>query len=86
MAEQPVFLSNEDVVRFLSYDELIPRLEEVLGKFSRGDSSEVVQPVRSVIPIHNHNGYEDGAEHPDSQSLYTRLIINTDFLLTGSWG
>lgn len=59
MAEQPVFLSDDVVARFLSYDELIPRLEEVLGQFSRGDSSEVVQPVRSVMPIHNHHGYED---------------------------
>ncbi|KAK3529331.1 hypothetical protein QTP70_029143 [Hemibagrus guttatus] len=57
MAEQPVFLSDDVVARFLSYDELILRLEEVLGQFSREDSSEVVQPVRSVMPIHNHNGY-----------------------------
>ncbi|KAB5555376.1 hypothetical protein PHYPO_G00033320 [Pangasianodon hypophthalmus] len=57
MAEQPVFLSNDVVARFLSYDELIPRLEEVLGRFSRGSSSDVVQPVRSVIPIHNHSGF-----------------------------
>ncbi|XP_060795595.1 ketimine reductase mu-crystallin [Neoarius graeffei] len=57
MAEQPVFLSKDAVKRFLSYDELIPRLEEVLGKFSGGDSSDMVQPVRSVIPIGNHNGF-----------------------------
>ncbi|MCI4384109.1 hypothetical protein PGIGA_G00034760 [Pangasianodon gigas] len=57
MADQPVFLSNDVVARFLSYDELIPRLEEVLGKFSRGNSSDVVQPVRCVIPIHNHSGF-----------------------------
>ncbi|KAG7325303.1 hypothetical protein KOW79_011619 [Hemibagrus wyckioides] len=57
MAEQPVFLSDDVVARFLSYDELIPKLEEVLGQFSRGVSSEVVQPVRSVMPIHNHHGY-----------------------------
>lgn len=58
MTEQPVFLSNDVVARFLSYDDLIPRLEDVLGKFSRGDSSDVVQPVRCVIPMHKHNGYE----------------------------
>lgn len=57
MADPPVFLSDEVVARFLSYDELIPRLEDVLGKFSQGNSSEVVQPVRSVIPIHNHSGF-----------------------------
>ncbi|MCJ8738365.1 hypothetical protein PDJAM_G00034740 [Pangasius djambal] len=57
MADQPVFLRDDVVARFLSYDELIPRLEEVLGKFSRGNSSDVVQPVRSVIPIHSHSGF-----------------------------
>ncbi|NP_001188187.1 ketimine reductase mu-crystallin [Ictalurus punctatus] len=57
MTEQPVFLSNDVVARPLSYDDLIPRLEEVLGKFSRSDSSDVVQPVRSVIPIKNHSGF-----------------------------
>lgn len=71
MAEQPVFLSNDVVKRFLSYDDLIPRLEEVLGKFSRGYSSDVVQPVRSVIPIHNHSGYEEDPSRSDHTSLLT---------------
>ncbi|KAF4085296.1 hypothetical protein AMELA_G00115610 [Ameiurus melas] len=57
MAEQTVFLSDDVVARFLRYDDLIPRLEEVMGKFSQSDSSDVVQPVRSAIPIHNHNGF-----------------------------
>nr|ADO27817.1 mu-crystallin-like protein [Ictalurus furcatus] len=57
MTEQPVFLNNDVVAPLLSYDDLIPRLEEVLGKFSRSDSSDVVQPVRSVIPIQNHSGF-----------------------------
>ncbi|XP_027033460.1 ketimine reductase mu-crystallin [Tachysurus fulvidraco] len=55
--EQPVFLTDDVVARFLRYDELIPRLEEVLGKFSLSDSTEVVQPVRCVVPINKHNGY-----------------------------
>lgn len=58
MVDQPVFLSDDVVARLLSYDDLIPRLEEVMGKFCRGDSSGVVQPVRSVIPINPHSGYE----------------------------
>lgn len=66
MTEQPVFLSNDVVARLLSYDDLIPRLEEVLGKFSRSDSSDVVQPVRSVIPIKNHSGYEHDPSHSES--------------------
>lgn len=66
MTEQPVFLNNDVVAPLLSYDDLIPRLEEVLGKFSRSDSSDVVQPVRSVIPIKNHSGYEHDPSHSES--------------------
>ncbi|XP_036428197.1 ketimine reductase mu-crystallin [Colossoma macropomum] len=57
MAQQPVFLSDDVVARLLRYDDLIPRLEEALGKFSLRDRAEVVQPVRSVMPIENHNGF-----------------------------
>ncbi|KAI5627362.1 ketimine reductase mu-crystallin [Silurus asotus] len=57
MAAEPVFLRDDVVAGFLSYDELIPRLEEVLGKFSRSVNTGVVQPVRSVIPLHQHNGF-----------------------------
>ncbi|XP_053366874.1 ketimine reductase mu-crystallin-like [Clarias gariepinus] len=56
MPEQPVYLSNDVVTRLLTYEDLIPRLEEVMGGFSRG-SADVVQPVRSVLPIHNHSGF-----------------------------
>ncbi|XP_062859419.1 ketimine reductase mu-crystallin [Trichomycterus rosablanca] len=57
MAEQPVFLSDDVVAAVLNYGELIPRLEAVLGKFSRCEGAEVVQPVRSVLPINNHHGF-----------------------------
>ncbi|KAM9462195.1 ketimine reductase mu-crystallin-like [Clarias gariepinus] len=76
MPEQPVFLSNEDVTRLLTYEDLVPRLELVMGGFSRR-SGDVVQPVRSELLIHNHSGcfglmpayiaYED--------TLCTKLLV-----------
>ncbi len=58
MSESSVLLNKHEVERLLSYDDLIPRLESVMGKFSKRDSSEIIQPVRSVVPIQQHNGYE----------------------------
>ncbi|XP_072523845.1 ketimine reductase mu-crystallin [Salminus brasiliensis] len=57
MSRQPVFLSDDVVARLLRYEDLIPRLEEALRKFSLRHGSEVLQPVRSVMPLQNHNGF-----------------------------
>ncbi|XP_043110272.1 ketimine reductase mu-crystallin [Puntigrus tetrazona] len=57
MSESPVLLSKREVERVLGYDDLIPRLESVMGKFSKRSSSEIIQPVRSVVPIQQHNGF-----------------------------
>ncbi|KAI2658710.1 Ketimine reductase mu-crystallin [Labeo rohita] len=57
MTESPVLLNKHEVERLLSYDDLISRLESVMGKFSKRDSSEIIQPVRSVVPIQQHNGF-----------------------------
>ncbi|XP_066521306.1 ketimine reductase mu-crystallin-like [Hoplias malabaricus] len=57
MAGQPVFLSEDVVSRLLRYEDLIPRLEVALGKFSLRDSSQLVQPVRSLMPVQDHNGF-----------------------------
>ncbi|XP_073683829.1 ketimine reductase mu-crystallin [Garra rufa] len=57
MSESPVLLNKHEVERLLCYDDLIPRLESVMGKFSKRDSSEIIQPVRSVVPIQQHNGF-----------------------------
>ncbi|XP_037546700.1 ketimine reductase mu-crystallin [Nematolebias whitei] len=57
MAEPPVIIWEQDVGRLLLYRDLVPRLEDALGKFSRRDSSEVVQPVRTAVPLQKHNGF-----------------------------
>uniref|UniRef100_A0A671SPP0 Ketimine reductase mu-crystallin n=1 Tax=Sinocyclocheilus anshuiensis TaxID=1608454 RepID=A0A671SPP0_9TELE len=51
MSESAVSLNKHEVERLLTYDDLIPRLESVMGKFSKRGSSEIIQPVRSVVPI-----------------------------------
>ncbi|XP_020503829.1 ketimine reductase mu-crystallin [Labrus bergylta] len=57
MAAPPVVIWEDEVAELLLYRELIPRLEEALGKFSRRDSAEVIQPVRTIIPLQKHNGF-----------------------------
>ncbi|XP_040922675.1 ketimine reductase mu-crystallin [Toxotes jaculatrix] len=57
MADPPVIIWEREVERLLHYRDLIPRLEEALGKFSRRDSAEVIQPVRTTVPLQKHNGF-----------------------------
>ncbi|KAM9837431.1 ketimine reductase mu-crystallin [Aulostomus maculatus] len=56
MAEPPAFIGEHDVKRLLNYRDLVPRLEEGLGKFSRRDSG-LIQPVRSTVPLQKHQGF-----------------------------
>ncbi|XP_038156289.1 ketimine reductase mu-crystallin isoform X2 [Cyprinodon tularosa] len=57
MADPPVIIWEQEVGRLLSYMDLIPYLEDALGKFSRRDSTEVIQPVRTVVPLQKHGGF-----------------------------
>lgn len=56
MSQPPVVIWATAVKRLLHYKDLVPRLEEVLGKFSKQDSAEVLQPVRTAVPLQKHNG------------------------------
>jgi thiomorpholine-carboxylate dehydrogenase len=46
-------LNEEQVRSHLSYDKLIPALERALIRLSRG---ELKQPVRTVLPVPDHDG------------------------------
>lgn len=46
-------LTEEDVSKLLSLEQLIPAVEEALIAFSRG---EIQQPVRSIVPLPQHHG------------------------------
>uniref|UniRef100_A0A8C6TMA7 Ketimine reductase mu-crystallin n=1 Tax=Neogobius melanostomus TaxID=47308 RepID=A0A8C6TMA7_9GOBI len=48
---------EHEVCSLLKYGELIPRLETALGKFSNRDSAEVIQPVRTTVPLQKHSGF-----------------------------
>lgn len=56
MAGPPVVIWEHEVERLLHYRDLIPRLQEALGKFSRRDSAELIQPVRTIVPLQKHHG------------------------------
>jgi thiomorpholine-carboxylate dehydrogenase len=53
-ADQPLFLTEEQVRKHLSMATLIPAMEKALEDFSAGS---VTQPVRSVIPIDPPGGF-----------------------------
>ncbi|XP_065109715.1 ketimine reductase mu-crystallin [Paramisgurnus dabryanus] len=57
MTESPVLLGRDELERLITFEDLIPKLESAMGKFSKRDSSEIIQPVRSVVPIQKHNGF-----------------------------
>ncbi|XP_042560706.1 ketimine reductase mu-crystallin isoform X2 [Clupea harengus] len=57
MAGLPVLIGKEDIARLLHFKDLLPRLEAALAQFSKHDISEVIQPVRTVVPLTKHNGF-----------------------------
>lgn len=94
MTDSPVLLNKHEVERCLSYEDLIPRLESVMGKFSKRDSSEIIQPVRSVVPIQQHNGYEWIHVSKYCYRLLTYFyrskhfcqVFRRDACISGRWG
>jgi thiomorpholine-carboxylate dehydrogenase len=54
MSEMIPTLSDADIAKVLSYQELIPAMEKALSAFSAG---RVVQPVRSVLTIEEGQRY-----------------------------
>lgn len=57
MAEPPAIIWEHEVATLLRYRDLVPRLEDALGKFSLRDSAEVIQPVRTAVPLQKHSGF-----------------------------
>lgn len=54
MTDSVKLISNTTIKDLLTYDDLIPAIEEGLKDFSNGD---VKQPVRSVIPLQDNKGF-----------------------------
>ncbi|KAJ4940627.1 hypothetical protein JOQ06_026924 [Pogonophryne albipinna] len=57
MAGPPAVIWGREVEGLLRYRELVPRLEEALGKFSSRDPAEVIQPGRTTVPLQKHHGF-----------------------------
>ncbi|XP_056153776.1 ketimine reductase mu-crystallin [Lampris incognitus] len=57
MAEAPVFVSRSGCEGVLRFADLMPRLEEALVRFSSRAGAEVLQPLRSCVPLQKHNGF-----------------------------
>uniref|UniRef100_A0A672FWH1 Ketimine reductase mu-crystallin n=1 Tax=Salarias fasciatus TaxID=181472 RepID=A0A672FWH1_SALFA len=53
----PAVIWREEVERLLRYEDLVPRLEQALGLFSRRDAAAVLQPVRTAVPLSKHGGF-----------------------------
>uniref|UniRef100_A0A3B3ZJY6 Ketimine reductase mu-crystallin n=1 Tax=Periophthalmus magnuspinnatus TaxID=409849 RepID=A0A3B3ZJY6_9GOBI len=53
VTEFPHYLNTANELR----KHLIPRLETALGKFSKRNSAEVIQPVRTTVPLQKHSGF-----------------------------
>ncbi|XP_022108411.1 ketimine reductase mu-crystallin-like [Acanthaster planci] len=50
------FISSEEAEKALTYNELIPTIEQALGDYSSGEEGGVVQPLRSVFPVKKQDG------------------------------
>ncbi|XP_067100301.1 ketimine reductase mu-crystallin [Osmerus mordax] len=57
MTDSPAVIKQDEVEGLLLYKDLIPRLEVAMGKFSKRNSDELIQPVRTVIPLQKYNGF-----------------------------
>jgi thiomorpholine-carboxylate dehydrogenase len=54
ISEGVPFFDEAAVKRVLRYEDLIPAMEKALSDFSAG---KVVHPVRTILPVHVHQGF-----------------------------
>ncbi|XP_023687034.2 ketimine reductase mu-crystallin isoform X2 [Paramormyrops kingsleyae] len=57
MAEIPVLISRDEVKGLLKYSDLVSHLEVALAKFSKRNAEEVIQPLRTILPLERYNGF-----------------------------
>ena len=54
--EAPVFISSSTVTDLVSMREIVDAMSSAFLQYSQRSSGAVVQPVRTVIPVQDHNG------------------------------
>lgn len=52
----PTFISSSAVQELVSMRDIVEAMGPALMQYSQRDSGAVVQPVRTVIPVQDHNG------------------------------
>ncbi|XP_053327353.1 ketimine reductase mu-crystallin [Spea bombifrons] len=57
MGDQPVFIGERQVEKYLDFPTLIPLLERALINFSSGSDGGVVQPIRTILPVSKYHGF-----------------------------
>lgn len=74
-----MLLDEPTVRQILRLEDIIPLMEQALAAFSRG---EVVQPVRSVLPVDEHQAFLGLMPAYTGQALGVKLVSvyprNTD--------
>ncbi|XP_070580653.1 ketimine reductase mu-crystallin-like isoform X1 [Ptychodera flava] len=76
MTNLPKYITMESVRQVLKMADLIPVIEKAMGDFSKGEEGGVVQPVRTVVPVKEHNGFLGSMPGYSSQdnALATKLV------------
>ena len=50
-------IDGEEVEKYLEFEPLFNALEAAFVNFSKGPEGGIIQPVRGVVRIEEHNGY-----------------------------
>ena len=58
--EPPIFISSSAVLDLVSMRDIVDAMSSAFLQYSQRSSGAVVQPVRTVLPIQDHNGYAVG--------------------------
>ena len=67
-----LILDEQQVRRHLSYEKLIPTLEQALIRLSRG---LLRQPVRSILPVPEHHGFLGLMPAVDGDLMGVKLVL-----------
>ena len=54
--EAPTVISSSTVLDLVSMRDIVDAMDSAFVQYSQRSSGAVVQPVRTVIPVQDHNG------------------------------
>lgn len=56
MSKAPIYLTEETVRNYLSWDTLIPAIESVICDVTQKDETQTIQPARLIMPVASRQG------------------------------